>query len=77
MLILYLLTWFYVVVYFNSKMATSSETSGRLGTLGRTNECCGIYSEACLELCKEVGVKAIDLWTAIQQQDDWLNVCFT
>ncbi|KAL6336700.1 hypothetical protein AAG906_036014 [Vitis piasezkii] len=51
--------------------------SGRLGTLGRTNECCGIYSEACLELCKEVGVKAIDLWTAIQQRDDWLNVCFT
>lgn len=51
--------------------------SGRLGTLGRTNECCGIYSEACLELCREVGVKAIDLWTAIQQRDDWLNVCFT
>ena len=57
---------------------TSCETTIRiLGDLGRTNESCGIYSEACLELCKEVGVKAVDLWTVLQQRDDWLDVCFT
>ncbi|KAK1562730.1 hypothetical protein Q3G72_016244 [Acer saccharum] len=43
----------------------------------RTNEGCRIYSEACLELCRELDVKAIDLWTAMQQRDDWLTACFT
>ncbi|PON92254.1 Lipase [Trema orientale] len=51
--------------------------SKKLAEPDRTNELCRIYSEACLELCKEMEVKAIDLWTAIQQRDDWLNVCFT
>ena len=53
------------------------ETSDKLGELDRTNESCGIYSEACLELCRELDVKAIDLWTAIQKRDDWLSSCFT
>ncbi|XP_027192078.1 GDSL esterase/lipase CPRD49-like isoform X2 [Cicer arietinum] len=35
-----------------------------------------LYSEACLELCHEMNVKAIDLWSALQQRDDWSNVCF-
>ncbi|KAI9153841.1 hypothetical protein LWI28_017378 [Acer negundo] len=43
----------------------------------RTNEDCRIYSEACLKLCRELDVKAIDLWTAMQQRDDWLTACFT
>lgn len=43
----------------------------------RTNESCRIYSEACLELCRELDVKGIDLWTAMQQRDDWLTACFT
>uniref|UniRef100_A0A2N9I8C8 SGNH hydrolase-type esterase domain-containing protein n=1 Tax=Fagus sylvatica TaxID=28930 RepID=A0A2N9I8C8_FAGSY len=51
--------------------------SDKLGELDRTNESCGIYSEACLELCMELDVKAIDLWTAIQKRDDWLSSCFT
>ncbi|GAV75485.1 Lipase_GDSL domain-containing protein [Cephalotus follicularis] len=51
--------------------------SDTLGDMGRTNEACQIYSEACLELCKEVDVKGIDLWRALQQRDDWLNACFT
>ncbi|GMY25499.1 GDSL esterase/lipase CPRD49-like [Fagus crenata] len=51
--------------------------SDKLGELDRTNESCGIYSEACLELCRELDVKAIDLWTAIQKRDDWLSSCFT
>ncbi|KAL2667860.1 hypothetical protein AAZV13_01G093100 [Glycine max] len=51
--------------------------SDLLGPLKRTNEACRIYSEACLELCREMNVKAIDLWSALQQRHDWLDVCFT
>ncbi|XP_020218472.1 GDSL esterase/lipase CPRD49 [Cajanus cajan] len=43
----------------------------------RTNESCRIYSEACLELCREMDIKAIDLWSALQKRDDWRDVCFT
>ncbi|KAK7294694.1 hypothetical protein RJT34_17587 [Clitoria ternatea] len=43
----------------------------------RTNESCRIYSEACLELCRQMNIKAIDLWSAIQKRDDWRDVCFT
>ncbi|KAL3617512.1 GDSL esterase/lipase cprd49 [Castilleja foliolosa] len=42
----------------------------------RTNEGCRIYSEALEELCQEMDVEAINLWTAIQQRDDWANACF-
>lgn len=44
---------------------------------GRSNELCRPYAEALLNLCREINVKGIDLWNAIQQQDDWLNTCFT
>ncbi|KAH6836966.1 SGNH hydrolase-type esterase superfamily protein [Perilla frutescens var. hirtella] len=42
----------------------------------RTNEGCRIYSEKLVELCKEMDVEAINLWTAIQERDDWANSCF-
>ncbi|KAJ8753909.1 hypothetical protein K2173_000163 [Erythroxylum novogranatense] len=50
-----------------------------LGSLGlrRTNESCRKYSEACLKLCEEMGFKAVDLWTALQQKDDWSTACLT
>ncbi|XP_021906325.1 GDSL esterase/lipase At2g38180-like isoform X2 [Carica papaya] len=50
--------------------------SGKLGGTVRTNESCRIYSEACLELCQEINVKGVDVWSAIQQRDDWLESCF-
>ncbi|KAF7849667.1 hypothetical protein BT93_L0421 [Corymbia citriodora subsp. variegata] len=53
---------------------TSSEF---FSELVRTNELCQMYSEACLELCKEIGVLAVDLFTAIRRRPDWLNTCFT
>ncbi|KAL9231434.1 hypothetical protein vseg_006665 [Gypsophila vaccaria] len=46
-------------------------------SLVRTNELCGKYSRALIELCREMDVKVIDLWTAIQKRDDWLKTCFT
>ncbi|KAI3734960.1 hypothetical protein L6452_14442 [Arctium lappa] len=52
-------------------------TSSIFSELVRTNELCRIYSEACIELCNEMGVKVIDLWTAFQKRDDWMTACFT
>ncbi|KAG8377022.1 hypothetical protein BUALT_Bualt09G0124900 [Buddleja alternifolia] len=37
----------------------------------RTNEACRIYSEALVELGKQMDIKVINLWTAFQQRDDW------
>ncbi|GER55802.1 SGNH hydrolase-type esterase superfamily protein [Striga asiatica] len=42
----------------------------------RTNEGCRIYSEALVDLCREMDAEAINLWTAIQERDDWANACF-
>ncbi|KAA8539581.1 hypothetical protein F0562_026273 [Nyssa sinensis] len=55
----------------------SQGTSGIFSELVRTNELCRSYSEACIELSQEMGVKVVDLWTAIQKRDDWLTACFT
>ncbi|RDX92486.1 GDSL esterase/lipase CPRD49, partial [Mucuna pruriens] len=46
------------------------------GQPSRTNESCRIYSEACLKVCSEMNIKAIDLWSAIQTVDNWQDVCF-
>lgn len=54
--------------------ATLSELSCRLD---RTNELCGRYSKACVDLCKEMNIEVIDLWTALQKRQDWQDVCFT
>ncbi|KAM1159767.1 hypothetical protein FF1_032930 [Malus domestica] len=42
----------------------------------RTNESCKIYSDACLEVCREFDVKGVDLWTSIQKTKDWSTTCF-
>lgn len=52
-------------------------TSSIFSELVRTNDLCRRYSEACIELCKEMGIKVVDLWTAIQKREDWLTACFT
>ncbi|KAF7830951.1 GDSL esterase/lipase CPRD49 [Senna tora] len=52
-------------------------TSGIFSELVRTNELCQSYSDACMNLCKEMDVKAVDLFTSLQNRDDWMNICFT
>ncbi|KAI4353355.1 hypothetical protein L6164_002313 [Bauhinia variegata] len=61
---------------FNEAKVLESFAIDSLGMVGRSNESCRIYSEACLELCREMEVKAIDLWTALQNRNDWLDACF-
>ncbi|KAK1298189.1 GDSL esterase/lipase CPRD49 [Acorus calamus] len=52
-------------------------TSNAIYRLVRTNEACRRYSEACIGLCKEMDLKFVDLFTAIQKRDDWSTACFT
>ncbi|KAI5670500.1 hypothetical protein M9H77_10864 [Catharanthus roseus] len=52
-------------------------TSSVFSELVRTNELCRSYSDACIELCHELGIKVVDLWTAMQKREDWLTACFT
>lgn len=61
----------------NEAKIRESESLSVFGDLGSTNEACRKYSEACIKLCDEIGVKVIDLWTSLQKRDDWLTVCFT
>ncbi|KAL0338194.1 UNVERIFIED_CONTAM: GDSL esterase/lipase CPRD49 [Sesamum angustifolium] len=43
----------------------------------RTNKSCRIYAEALVELCTQLDAKVINLWTAIQQREDWATTCLT
>ncbi|CAN6443066.1 unnamed protein product [Victoria cruziana] len=52
-------------------------SSELLSELVRSNEMCRRYSEACIELCREMEVEVIDLWTAIQRKDNWATTCLT
>ncbi|RRT41150.1 hypothetical protein B296_00034697 [Ensete ventricosum] len=58
-----------------SKSLTKFFQSSALSELVRTNERCQRYSEACVELCKEMDVKVVDLYNAIQKGDDWKLHC--
>ncbi|KAF5467429.1 hypothetical protein F2P56_017255 [Juglans regia] len=52
-------------------------TSQFFSELVRTNELCQSYSEACRKLCQEMGVEVVDLFSALQKRDDWMDACFT
>nr|XP_029121525.1 GDSL esterase/lipase CPRD49 isoform X2 [Elaeis guineensis] len=60
----------------NEEMVCQLE-SPFIGKIERTNELCRKYSEACIQLCNDMDLKVIDLWTAMQKRDDWATVCFT
>ncbi|VAH92556.1 unnamed protein product [Triticum turgidum subsp. durum] len=52
-------------------------TSTALSEIVRTNETCRLYSEACISVSKEMGIKVVDLWNAMQKREDWATACFT
>lgn len=37
----------------------------------RTNEMAGVYARQCVELAKDLGIHAIDLWSKMQGTDGW------
>ncbi|KZV52992.1 hypothetical protein F511_12225 [Dorcoceras hygrometricum] len=48
-----------------------------LSNQARTNDACRQYAEALVALGKELNIKVINIWTAIQRRDDWLTACLT
>uniref|UniRef100_A0A2P2JU22 Uncharacterized protein MANES_10G013200 n=3 Tax=Rhizophora mucronata TaxID=61149 RepID=A0A2P2JU22_RHIMU len=54
-----------------------STVSGVFSELVRTNELCLEYSEACIKLCQEMGVKVIDLFSAFQKRSNWTSAFLT
>jgi hypothetical protein len=68
---------FWFTVHWTMLMRIHCFLNSDLLDMVRTNESCRIYSEACLEVCREMNLKAIDLWTATQQIDNWETVCLT
>ncbi|XWS67239.1 hypothetical protein CRYUN_Cryun05aG0270300 [Craigia yunnanensis] len=65
------------VIFLSAPPVNEEQIVQTLGFRGRTNEACRSYCEACLKLCEELDVKVVDLWTALQQRDDWKTACFT
>ncbi|PRQ42947.1 putative SGNH hydrolase-type esterase domain-containing protein [Rosa chinensis] len=51
--------------------------SGIMRENSRTNKQLQMYSDACVELCREMDIKAVDLFTSMQKRSDWSTVCFT
>lgn len=37
----------------------------------RTNEVTGLYAAQCIDLAKELGVRSIDLWSKMQETENW------
>jgi len=60
----------------NEEMLRNS-TSTILSEIVRTNETCRLYSDVCVALCKEMHLKVVDLWHAMQKREDWKTACFT
>lgn len=48
-----------------------------ISDLKRSNEACGRYADSCVELCRDLDIKVINLWTAFQKKANWENTCFT
>lgn len=67
----------YLFLCSSANHFTLLKLSSAISEIVRTNERCQRYSEACIELCKEMGVEVVDLFTAIQKRDDWPTACFT
>nr|GMD01508.1 GDSL esterase/lipase CPRD49-like [Ipomoea batatas] len=64
------------VIFLSAPPVNEAQILDRYGHNNRTNELCHKYSEACIELCHELDVKVVDLWTALQQRQDWMTACF-
>ncbi|KAF2315906.1 hypothetical protein GH714_040701 [Hevea brasiliensis] len=37
----------------------------------RTNEMAGVYARQCVELAKDLGIRSIDIWSAMQEAEGW------
>eukprot|EP00850_Spirogloea_muscicola_P011223 SM000069S20660 [mRNA] locus=s69:5956:9394:+ [translate_table: standard] len=47
------------------------------GIAERTNDVTGDYASTCQEVALEMGLPAVDLWTRIQEQENWWTTCLS
>uniref|UniRef100_A0A7N2L522 Uncharacterized protein n=1 Tax=Quercus lobata TaxID=97700 RepID=A0A7N2L522_QUELO len=62
--------------YVPSRSSIKFFQSHFFSELVRTNELCQRCSDACVKLGREMGMKVVDLFTALQKKDDWMDACF-
>eukprot|EP00850_Spirogloea_muscicola_P007289 SM000036S13333 [mRNA] locus=s36:676647:680429:- [translate_table: standard] len=62
-----------------SRRAYARQKYGHLasGIAERTNDVTGDYASACQEVALEMGLPAVDLWTRIQEQENWWTTCLS
>lgn len=65
------------VIFLSCPPMNEAQIGQRVDRMKRSNKTRQMYSEALIEMCRELEVKVVDLWNAIQKQNDWLNTCFT
>nr|XP_043621073.1 GDSL esterase/lipase CPRD49-like [Erigeron canadensis] len=65
------------VIFLTAPPVNEAQLLHVLGVDHRKNELCQKYADACVELCREIGIKAINLCNAFKKQDGWLTTCFT
>ncbi|KAM7270947.1 hypothetical protein ACFE04_030161 [Oxalis oulophora] len=65
------------VIFLTAPAIDERKVRHFFGNNGRKNDLCRIYSEACLQLCKELSVESVDLYTSLKQRDDRMRDCFT
>ncbi|KAK9152962.1 hypothetical protein Sjap_000442 [Stephania japonica] len=63
----------------SNQLSTSSRESYNKasGLPERTNEAAGAYAKACISVAEECGLPIIDLWSGMQQLNDWEKSCLS
>ncbi|KAI3781615.1 hypothetical protein L2E82_11633 [Cichorium intybus] len=64
------------LIFLSAPPVNEEQMEEVLGITDRKNEWCGIYSDALIRLCNKMNIKAIDMFSLIQQREDWLTTSF-
>ncbi|PWA96474.1 SGNH hydrolase-type esterase domain-containing protein [Artemisia annua] len=65
------------LIFLTAPPVNEAQILELFGTVGRKNLLLQKYADACVELCHEMGIKAINLCNAFKQHNGWMTTCFT
>ncbi|GJX01579.1 GDSL esterase/lipase CPRD49-like protein [Tanacetum coccineum] len=65
------------IIFLTAPPVNEAQLLECLGVDGRKNVLCQKYADACVELCHEMGIKAINLCNAFKEHRGWMTTCFT
>ncbi|PWA55514.1 SGNH hydrolase-type esterase domain-containing protein [Artemisia annua] len=65
------------IIFLTAPPVNEAQLLECLGVDGRKNVLCQKYSDACVELCHEMGITAINLCNAFKAYRGWMTTCFT